>query len=687
MQGTIVGGRYRILEPLGEGGFGTVWAAEHVATREKVAVKIAHPNTVESAEAVKRFLREAKAAEDIGHPEIIQVFDAGVEDGRPFLVMELLVGRSLRQVIDAGETEAALDAIERVLAPLAAAHEKGFVHRDLKPANVYVTSLGAKLLDFGLARKADESGLTVAGSVLGTVCYMAPEQAESAKDATAAADVWSVGVMLYEALAGRRPFDGEAAAPVLAAIATEAPPPLPESVPEPLRELVAWCLEKDASARPANAAALQPALRRARTGKAPRSSVDAFAPTGALSVSDPSIPQPPSAASGTPPYGGVGMAPAAGPLVSQARGPEGTGAHATGAPVTGAHATGAPGTGPQAQATGSYAMPTKKRPVLVALALLLAAAGSAALVFFLASAFGGERGPAPVAVAPGEGRVTVRAELTGPAQLFVDAADQGALGAEGVQLALAPGTHRIEARRDARVVASEEVEVAAGGEAEVVLRERAPLARGVAPPDDEGPTETAANTVTRAAPRTARAPSTATPEASAPAAVDPGDEPAQATPAEVAEAAPGETAEAEPSEAALPGVFAAAEPVPVVENTVPVVESSAPVGVQPAPRAPGGAPMAATVPAPAPATMSAPASPGAPPTRAQMRQALEAVRPHVARCAGAYHGALEVAVAFRPDGTASARVGRGPSREARVCVQRELNARARVAPFRGRGRA
>lgn len=270
-----VAGRYKLLSHVAEGGMGVVYRAEHVLSRKKLAIKILHPHLCHGRQAVERFRREVSAAAEIDHPGIVQVFDAGVDtDGSFYMAMELLEGESLghRTRREWPGTRTAVDLILGMCEPLARAHEKGFVHRDLKPDNVFIARDHAgqetvKLLDFGLVREVTRRGPTMSGITFGTPEYMAPEQAMSAKRADVPADVWSVGVMLYELLAGRHPFTGETANAVMANAIKDPHPPLAEvapHVPAELARVVERCLEKEPGRRPANAAALGSLLRELR---------------------------------------------------------------------------------------------------------------------------------------------------------------------------------------------------------------------------------------------------------------------------------------------------------------------------------------------------------------------------------------------------------------------------------------
>lgn len=265
----MIGGRYELLEKIGEGGMGAVYEAVHVATYRRCALKLVHDHLSAGHEAKERFLREVRAPAAIGHEGLVEVLDAGVdEDGTMFLAMELLVGQSLREILDApdqhllGHLRLFLDALE----PLAAAHARGFVHRDMKPENIFVLPGSApdgrrrvKLLDFGIARQLGDLELTETGIMVGSTKYISPEQARSARDAVPASDLWSVGVMLYEASSGRLPFAGESAFDVIAKLHSGEYTPLSDvttDLPPRFVELVHECLRLDPRDRPASAGVL-----------------------------------------------------------------------------------------------------------------------------------------------------------------------------------------------------------------------------------------------------------------------------------------------------------------------------------------------------------------------------------------------------------------------------------------------
>ncbi len=257
-------GPYEIVATIGAGGMGEVWRARDTRLGRDVAIKVLPAEFAEDAERLRRFEREAKATAALSHPNILDVHDVGTFEGVPYLVEELLEGESLKDRLERGALptrEASAIALQ-IAHGLAVAHEKHIVHRDLKPGNVFLTKDGiAKILDFGLAKlvegvpvgEADTlthapTGATEFGRVLGTVAYMAPEQARGLP-VDSRADVFAFGVVLYEMVAGERPFRGATATDTIAAILKEAPPALPSSVPAGLVELIQKCLAKEPEKR------------------------------------------------------------------------------------------------------------------------------------------------------------------------------------------------------------------------------------------------------------------------------------------------------------------------------------------------------------------------------------------------------------------------------------------------------
>ncbi len=257
---------YRITGKLGEGGMGVVYRAEDTDLGRTVALKFLSPELTRDPAAKERFRVEAQAASRLDHPNICTIYEIGeTDDARLFISMACYDGDTLAHRLADGPLppEEAVGIAADVAAGLAAAHARGMVHRDIKPGNVLVTGRGrAKILDFGLAKLGEPSDLTQAGVRLGTVAYMSPEQARG-HEADGRADIWSLGVLLYELLTGRRPFRGETNESVLYAICNEpVPPPSTHSagIPAELDAVVARCLEKTASRRYADADELREAL-------------------------------------------------------------------------------------------------------------------------------------------------------------------------------------------------------------------------------------------------------------------------------------------------------------------------------------------------------------------------------------------------------------------------------------------
>lgn len=256
-------GRYRVTELLGRGGMGVVYRAWDTMLSRTIALKVLPTTFLENEERRRRFMREARSAAMASAKSIATVYDVGEIDGRPYLAMELVEGRTFRARLLEGRLspEEALLVARKIAEGLAAAHRAGVIHRDLKPENVMLDAHGdPKILDFGLAKLFAETELeggesaTVDGKILGTPAYMSPEQAKGLP-VDARTDVFSFGVMLYEMLAGKRPFAGRTTVELLIAIDRDVPSPIPGLSPA-LEALVSRCLSKDPSARPADGAAL-----------------------------------------------------------------------------------------------------------------------------------------------------------------------------------------------------------------------------------------------------------------------------------------------------------------------------------------------------------------------------------------------------------------------------------------------
>jgi serine/threonine-protein kinase len=262
-QGSVIDARYEVLQRIGSGGMADVWLADDTHLQRRVALKILHARFAQDREFVERFRREAEAAAGLQHPNIVAVFDRGEVDGTYYIAMQYLEGRSLKQVIDAGLTpEQAAALIRQVLEGARFAHRHGVVHRDLKPQNVIVDGEGvATVTDFGIAR-AGVSEITQAGSVMGTPHYLSPEQAQGF-EVTAVSDLYSVGVMLYEALTGRVPFEGDSAVAVAMKQVSQAPQrpsSINPQVSPALDAVVMRALEKEPGQRFQNADAFIAAI-------------------------------------------------------------------------------------------------------------------------------------------------------------------------------------------------------------------------------------------------------------------------------------------------------------------------------------------------------------------------------------------------------------------------------------------
>jgi len=254
--GTKIAGRYELLEVVGHGGMSSVYKAHDELLERNVALKILHEQYSSDEEFVERFKREARSVAQLQHPNIVTVIDRGEEDGRQYIVFEYIAGENLKEfVVRKGRLEGreALEIAVEIARALAFAHENGLVHRDVKPQNVLLNGDGrAKVTDFGIARSLDvETGMTQTGTVLGTSNYIAPEQA-SGQSVDAQTDVYSLGVVLYELLAGDVPFPGESFVAVALKHVHEPPPNLLDvrsDVPLRVAAAVDRALEKDPEQR------------------------------------------------------------------------------------------------------------------------------------------------------------------------------------------------------------------------------------------------------------------------------------------------------------------------------------------------------------------------------------------------------------------------------------------------------
>ncbi|HEY5145920.1 MAG TPA: serine/threonine-protein kinase, partial [Polyangiaceae bacterium] len=297
-EGDLLAGKYRVERVLGAGGMGIVVAARHEELDQMVAIKFVRDEALDNDEAVQRFLREARAAVKLKSEHVARVLDVGkLESGAPYMVMEYLEGSDLGQVLtEQGpmDTEGAADWIMQACEAVAEAHSLGIVHRDLKPENLFLTNtIGGtqkiKVLDFGVSKAmggaSDLSNLTRTRAMLGSPLYMAPEQMRSSRDVDARADVWALGVVLFQLLTQRWPFEADTMPELCLKVVTEPPLSLASLRPDAPPGLVAAverCVEKDPAKRFANAAELATALEdfappesrilaeRARLAMAPR---------------------------------------------------------------------------------------------------------------------------------------------------------------------------------------------------------------------------------------------------------------------------------------------------------------------------------------------------------------------------------------------------------------------------------
>lgn len=280
-EGVVLDGRYRVLRRIGSGGMADVWLAEDTHLQRQVALKVLRSQFVQDGEFAARFQREAEAAAGLQHPNVVAVFDRGEAEGTPYIAMQYLEGPTLKQLIDKGLTpEESARLIRQVLEGARFAHRHGVVHRDLKPQNVIVDADGkATVTDFGIAR-AGVSEITQTGSVMGTPHYLSPEQAQGL-EVTAVSDLYSVGVLLYEALTGRVPFEADSAVAVAMKQVSQ-PPQRPSSinprVSPALDAVVMRALEKEPGRRFQSADAFIAALDAALKEPGVGSETAAFAP-------------------------------------------------------------------------------------------------------------------------------------------------------------------------------------------------------------------------------------------------------------------------------------------------------------------------------------------------------------------------------------------------------------------------
>ncbi|UCH83208.1 MAG: serine/threonine-protein kinase, partial [Candidatus Latescibacterota bacterium] len=246
---------YKILERLGEGGMGVVYKAEDTKLKRDVALKFLPPEMTREPDAKERFIQEAQAASALDHSNICTIYEVNeTGDGRMYIAMACYSGQTLKEKIAAGPlaVDEAVDFAGQIARGLGKAHEKGIVHRDVKPANIFVTDDGeVKIVDFGLAKLAGQARLTKTGTTVGTVAYMSPEQARG-EDVDHRADIWSLGVVLYEMLTGRPPFQGGHEQAVIYSIVHHEPAPMSQlrsGIPPGLQDVVTRAIQKERGSR------------------------------------------------------------------------------------------------------------------------------------------------------------------------------------------------------------------------------------------------------------------------------------------------------------------------------------------------------------------------------------------------------------------------------------------------------
>ena len=279
--GQVYGNRYRLVDRIAIGGMGEVWRAHDEVILRDVAIKILKPEFMGDPGFLERFRVEARHAARVDHEGIADVYDYGEGSGSAYLVMELVSGDSLARIIEKRirlTGVEVLSIIEQTARALHAAHEDGLVHRDVKPGNLLITPNGkVKITDFGIARVADQVALTATGQVMGTVQYLAPEQA-TGKQATPSTDIYSLGIVAYEALTGRRPFTGESQMVIAMAQINDKPPAMDKDIDSRVQDLVLACLAKKPNQRPGSALDLSNRARSLRLqleGIAPTESFNA----------------------------------------------------------------------------------------------------------------------------------------------------------------------------------------------------------------------------------------------------------------------------------------------------------------------------------------------------------------------------------------------------------------------------
>jgi serine/threonine-protein kinase len=398
--GQVLAGKYLVDRVLGVGGMGVVVAATHTQLDQKVAIKFLLPSMMPNREVVERFQREARAAAKIRSEHVVRVSDVGaLADGVPYIVMEFLEGRDLGDLLERRGVlpiPLAVDYVLEACEALAEAHAAGIVHRDLKPANLFLARTAddtemIKVLDFGISKQISQDSalqsspsLTKTTDVFGSPTYMSPEQLKASRDVDVRADIWALGVILFEILAGKPPFGGGTVAEIFGAILHQPAPRLRElrkDAPPELERLLLRCLEKDAAQRIQSVTDLADALVPFGSDAARES---------AARVARVLRPGPQSRTGGRPSQGGGrGSLPSIDPSeVSGVAAPANTGAGAGRGEKAGAEGPSAPPIGSATSTTWSNIEPAARgtsgsRKALVAVAVAAAAAGGAFLVLHL----------------------------------------------------------------------------------------------------------------------------------------------------------------------------------------------------------------------------------------------------------------------------------------------------------------
>jgi len=452
--GTVVAGKYRIERLLGEGGMGAVYVAVNERLQKRVALKVLSAHVASAPGAAERFTQEAIAASSARHPGIVEIFDADVHEGTPWIAMELLEGESLREVLDRGPLPPgdALWVASEALAAILTVHAAGIIHRDLKPDNLFIERLPngqhrVKVLDFGIAKvTTGQSGrLTQTGTTMGTPDYLAPEQAADAGQVDQRADVYSMGAILFHAITGMLPYEAQSFGELVKKMFTAGPHRALDaapSMPPALAQLIDRCLSVDAASRPPTAAALKEEIDRVRAtlGTLPAAAaVAATAQAPAVSsAAGPAAPEPPATApvSGTTPGAWVG---AAGTAVA-----------------------------PPSPDAPVMTLPRKSAlPTFAVAASVLLLAGLTVGGYFTVRALRAARSSAVSGAdseldgGPRAASVTIASGVSG--DLFLDGRSDGRVepGQQRV-LSVSPGEHVIEVRDGDYVRASAELSVAAG---------------------------------------------------------------------------------------------------------------------------------------------------------------------------------------------------------------------------------